>query len=429
MWELIRLNKRKSMMLFIIMGIVLIALGYVVGAAWMPPDGGLVGVALALTVWGIWSLVSYFAGDNIMLTMSGAKEVKPDVHPQLFNVVEEMKIAAGLPKMPKVYIIDSEAPNAFAVGRKPDKTAIAVTAGLLAMMNRDELQGVVAHETGHINNRDVQFMTFAGIMLGTIAIISHIFLRGMFFGGGSNRRYKSGNKDSGQGQIIILAVALIFAILAPIMVRLLYLALSRKREYLADATAARLTRYPEGLASALEKLSHNKAELPRANKTTAPMYIVNPLKPKGRELSNLTSTHPPLSERIKILRAMSQGASLANYQAAYDKVTGKGGIVPASGMKDTEQVSIRQASKDDSSAKNKRSQKREAGDIMRAVNKYLFMGCAACGLKMKIPPDFKKDKIECPRCGNTINIPVAELAAAGVVLDQVENAKKKSDRN
>ena len=417
------------MMLFIVMGIILIALGYVVGAAWMPPDGGYVGIALALAVWGIWSLVSYFAGDNIMLTMSGAKEVTRDVHPQLFNVVEEMKIAAGLPKMPKVYIIESEAPNAFAVGRKPDQTAIAVTAGLLAMMNRDELQGVVAHETGHIHNRDVQFITFAGIMLGTIALISQVFLRSMWFRGGSNRRYKSGGKDNGQGQIIILVVALVFAILAPIMVQLLYFALSRKREYLADATAARLTRYPEGLASALEKLSHNTAELQRANNVTAPMYIVNPLKPKGRELSNLTSTHPPISERIKILRAMSQGASLANYQAAYDKITGKGGIVPASGLKDTEPVSIREASGDDRKTGDKRSRKREAGDIMRAVNKYLFMGCAACGLKMKIPPDFKKDKIQCPRCGHTIDIPVTELAAAGVVLEQADKTKKTPGSN
>jgi heat shock protein HtpX len=162
MWELIRLNQRKSIVLFIAMGLFLLGLGYAVGAAYGGHEGGLVGIFLAIIVWSIWSLIGYFSGDSIILSMSRAKEVTPDVHPQLFNVVEEMKIAAGLPKMPKVYIIDSPAPNAFAIGRKPEKCAIAVTAGLLSRLNRDELQGVVAHETGHIFNRDVQFMTYAG---------------------------------------------------------------------------------------------------------------------------------------------------------------------------------------------------------------------------------------------------------------------------
>jgi heat shock protein HtpX len=427
MWELIRQNKRKSMMLFIVMGIFLVLLGYVVGAAYIGPDGGYFGVAVALLIWGIWSLIGYFGGDSIVLSMSGAKEVTPDVHPQLFNVVEEMKISAGLPVMPKVYIIDSEAPNAFAVGRKPEKCAIAVTAGLLARLNRDELQGVVAHETAHIYNRDVLFMTFAGIMLGTVVLISHMFLRSLWFGGGSNRRYKSGNdnKGGGQAQAIFMVVAIVLAILAPIMARLLYLAISRKREYLADASAVRLTRYPEGLASALEKISNTKADLKGANKATAPMYFVNPLKKKGKKLTNLSSTHPPISERIGILRAMSHGVGMTDYQNAYTQIKGGGaGIIPASGLKDKSTVAIRKPSAEKGTAGSKKSQKRDLGDLMRAVNKYVFFACVGCGLQMKVPPDFKKDKFDCPRCNTQVQVPLAEMAAAAVVLDGVQQGQQ-----
>ncbi|NMC44911.1 MAG: M48 family metalloprotease, partial [candidate division Zixibacteria bacterium] len=172
MWELIKQNQRKSFTLFILMGGCLILLGYLLGAAYAPPDGGKLGIAVALGLWMLLSLISYFGGDSIMLGVSGAREITRDMHPQLYNVVEEMKIASGLPAMPKVYIIDSPAPNAFATGRTPDKAAIAVTAGLLARVNRDELQGVVAHEMSHILNRDVLFMTFAGVMLGAVGILS-----------------------------------------------------------------------------------------------------------------------------------------------------------------------------------------------------------------------------------------------------------------
>ncbi|MBD3216700.1 MAG: M48 family metalloprotease [candidate division Zixibacteria bacterium] len=429
MWELIRLNKRKSMVLFVIMGIFLVVLGYVVGAAYAGPEAGWGGVAVALLIWGIWSLIGYFSGDKIILKMSGAKEVTPDVHPQLFNVVEEMKIASGLPVMPKVYIIDTPALNAFAIGRKPENCAIAVTAGLLARLNRDELQGVVAHETGHIHNRDVQFMTYAGIMLGAIIIISHIFLRSLWFGAGSNRRFrsKSGGKGGGQGQAIIMIVAIVFAILAPIAAQLMYFALSRKREYLADASAVRFTRYPEGLASALEKLANSKEDMPRVNKATAPMYIINPLKKKGRKVANLTSTHPPISERIKILRSIASGAGYNDYQTAFSKVTGKGGaLVPPSALADKEKISIRDASPDADKPKAAKNEKRELGDIMRAVNEYVFMACVGCGLKMKIPPDFKKEKFDCPRCGTANKVPLAQMAAAGVILEGVQEAQKRS---
>jgi heat shock protein HtpX len=426
MWELIRQNRRKSLIIFVLMGLCLLVLGYLVGAVYASPDGGIVGASIALLVWGIWSLISYFQGDTIVLKISGAREVSPDVHPQLFNVVEEMKIAAGLPAMPKVYIIDSQAPNAFATGRKPENCAVAVTAGLLGMLNRDELQGVVAHETGHILNRDIMFMTFAGIMMGTIVLISWLFTRSLFFGGGSSRRYRSSRSaGGGQAQLIIMIVSIVFAILAPIMARLLYLAISRRREYLADATAARLTRYPEGLASALEKMSKSSRELARANAVTAPMYIVNPLKVKKKRNLNLGSTHPPTEERVRILRSMSQGASLLDYDQAYRQVhDGEAGVIPASGLKDQGTAHVRKASGDREAPKSDKARRRDVGDLMRAVNEYAFLACASCGLRIKIPPDFKRKSFPCPRCQTDVSVPLAELAAAATVLEAVKVAEK-----
>lgn len=421
MWELIRANKRKSLILFISMGICLVLLGYFVGAVFFPPDGGITGIFIALGVWFFMSLISYSAGDSILLAVSKAQEVTPDVHPQLFHVVEEMKIAANAPAMPKVYIIDEAAPNAFATGTKPEKSAVAVTAGLLSRLNRDELQGVIAHEMSHIVNRDVLFVTFAGMLLGSIVLISEVFLRSMWFSSGSSKRYRSSRKGGGgQAQLVILAVAIAFAILAPILARFLYFAISRKREYLADASAIRLTRYPEGLASALEKISSVTLDLSSANKVTAPMFIVNPLKKKGARLSNLTSTHPPISERIKILRNMMHGANYRDYQKAFSKVRGKtSAIIPTSGLLEAKRISIREASVEKRKEEpGKKKEMRDLGDLMRAVNRYAFLVCA-CGLKMKIPPDFAKPKISCPRCGRENEVPLAELAALSATLGAV----------
>ncbi|MCK7523465.1 MAG: M48 family metallopeptidase [Ignavibacteriales bacterium] len=287
MWELIEANKRKSIFIFIGMGLLLILIGFTFGSFYSPDNGGFIGIFFAIMLWGILSMVSYFAGSKILLAVSGAKEVTQDVHPQLYNVVEEMRIAANLPHQPKIYIIADAAPNAFATGIKPENSAIAVTAGLLGTLNRDELQGVVAHEMSHIVNRDVLVMTFAGMMLGAITLMAEVFTRSLWFGGGS--RYKSKSSDKGgQAQIIILVLAIALAILGPIMAQLLYFAISRKREYLADASAVRLTRYPDGLASALEKISGTNLDLKTANKVTAPMYIINPLKEKGMQISNLS---------------------------------------------------------------------------------------------------------------------------------------------
>jgi heat shock protein HtpX len=399
MWELIEANRRKSLILFISLGLTLLLLGYFFGGAYYPDGGGYIGIFFALVIWGILSLISYFSGSKILLAVSGAKEVTKEVHPQLFNVVEEMKISAGLPAMPKIYIINEVAPNAFATGIKPENSAVAVTAGLLARLNRDELQGVIAHEVSHIVNRDVMFMTFAGIMLGSIVLISEVFLRSLWFGGG---RYSSkSSKSSGQGQMIIMIVAIVFAILAPILAQLLYFAISRKREYLADASAVRYTRYPEGLASALEKISDNTIELKTANKVTAPMYIVNPLKPQGQKLSDLTSTHPPISERIRILRGISGGANYVDYETAFDKIKrGKGHLIPSSGLNDQTKIGLKDVAVTSTVLGLDKQTKRDAGDIMMKVNNYSFINCE-CGLKIKIPPDFNKKEFSCPKCGRT----------------------------
>ncbi len=408
-------------MLFLGMGACLLILGYLIGSTIYPKTGGPAGVMVASLLWLVMSLIGYFSGDSILLAASKARPVTPEIHPRLFNVVEEMKIASGMSTMPKIYIIDDPAPNAFATGRKPENCAIAVTAGLLSRLNRDELQGVVAHEMSHIGNRDVQFMTFAGILLGGIVLISHFFIRSVFYSSGSSRRFRSGGKGGGQAQLIIFAAAILFAILAPILARLLYFAMSRRREYLADASAARLTRYPEGLASALEKISSSTADLSSANKVTAPMYIVNPLKPKGRRLSDLTSTHPPISQRIKILRGMAGGAGYYDYQKAFTGITGEGAaIIPASGLSTKEKVTIRAPSAEEAS---RRPPMREAGDLMRVVNNYAFLVCA-CGLKIKVPPDFKKPDVSCPRCGRENAVPVAELAAVGALAEAISKGEK-----
>ncbi len=398
-------------------------LGFFIGAAFLPEQGGGIGVFIALLIWLILSLISYYSGDSILLSISNAKEVTYDVHPQLFNVVEEMRIAANLKASPKIYIIDEPALNAFATGRSLENSSIAVTAGLLSRLSRDELQGVVAHEMSHIMNKDVLFVTFAGVMLGSIVLISDVFLRGMRFSGSSSRRYRSSSslRAGGQAQAIILIIAIIFAILAPILARIFYFAISRKREYLADASGVRLTRYPEGLASALETIALTKIPFTSVNRITAPMYIVKPLE-KIDDLAiintqNLFSTHPPIQERIMILRSMSAGVNYTSYLKAFSSV--KGGataILPASALSDSQDIPIRQASGQESKEELKDKEKtRDIGDLMRAVNNYTFLTCA-CGLKIKIPPNFKDEKLSCPRCGREHDVPLAQVKAVAAVL-------------
>ncbi len=387
-------------MLMVLMAVVLLLLGFFIGLGFFGSRGGSIGLLVALTIWLILTLISFSQGDAILLAASKAKPVTHDVHPQLFNVVEEMKIAAGLPAMPKIYIINDPAPNAFATGRNPQNASVAVTAGLLGRLNRDELQGVIAHEISHILHRDILFVTLAGIMLGSIVLLSNVFLRGMFYGstGGNRRRYSAEGRGGGQAQLIMLVIAIIAAILAPLMAYLLYFALSRRREYLADAGAARLTRYPEGLASALEKIANDPSpQLATVNKVTAPMYIVNPFKKQGQmKLSDLTSTHPPISERIKILRNMTHGASVRDYSDSFGTITHKKTIVPPAALT-KEDIALRQPSAEAEKKEHLEKQLRQVGDIMRRVNSFIFLTCA-CGLKLKVPPNFRGSNVICPRC-------------------------------
>jgi len=325
MWEQIRSNQIRSVVLVIGMGALLVVLGYLLGLYFFGSAIG--GLIIAIAIWLIMSLVGYFQGDSLLLTMSKAKKIRRDDHPRLYNIVEEMKIASGLENMPDIYIIDDPALNAFATGRNPKRASVAITSGLFEKLNRDELQGVIAHEISHIRNRDVLLMAMCSVLLGTIVILAWYGSRFMIFGsmGGSRRRSSS---RGGVAQIVVLVAALVFMILAPIMARFVYLAISRKREYLADASAALYTRYPEGLASALEKLGASTGQLQSANQATAPMYIVNPFRKEGMKASDLSSTHPSISERIRILRAMS-GASFGDYDQAYRQVhQGGKGIIP-----------------------------------------------------------------------------------------------------
>ena len=414
MWELIRTNKRNSIFLMALMAIVMLIVGAVIGLAVFGPDGAFFGLIGATVLWLILAMVSLSSGDQILLAASRAKPVTHDVHPQLFNIVEEMKIAAGLPAMPKIYIINDPAPNAFATGRSPESASVAVTAGLLGRLNRDELQGVIAHEISHILHRDILYVTLAGIMLGGVTIMSQVFLRGVFWSSmGSRRRYSSSNQGGNQAQIVLLVVAIVVAILAPVMASLLYFALSRRREYLADAGAARLTRYPEGLASALEKIAGDPApQLASVNKATAPMYIVNPFKKKGQmKLSDLTSTHPPISERVRILRSMAQGASLKDYSEAYANVTHEKSIIPAVALK-TEEIRIREGQAEPPKEEKVQKQLHQVGDIMRKVNGFVFLTCL-CGLILKVPPNFKSDSVKCPRCSRMLDLAAQRRSQAG----------------
>ncbi|MFL6058371.1 MAG: M48 family metallopeptidase [Rubrobacteraceae bacterium] len=301
--ERIAINRRNSLILIAAFLAFVAVFGYVIGWAWIgDPVGAIFGLVLAFIVGIVTGLATYYGGDRMVLAASRAREISHDEAPVLFNVVEEMAIAAGL-SMPKVYIIDDSAPNAFATGRDPEHASVAVTSGLLEKLNRDELQGVIAHEMSHVGNFDIRYAMLVGILVGTTVLISDFFLRGLWFGGGGRGRGDGG----GYIQLIMMVIAIVFAILAPLFARLLQLSISRQREYLADASAVRLTRNPKGLADALQKISGDREVLEAANRATAHLYIVNPVKGFEKRAKGLFSTHPPIEERIQILRFMETG--------------------------------------------------------------------------------------------------------------------------
>jgi heat shock protein HtpX len=399
MWELVRANQRRAAFLVALMAALMLAVGYAVAELAVQGAGPL-GLGVAFLLWAGMALAGYFGGDRILLAASRARRIEKQDHPVLWNVVEEMCIASGLAKMPAVYIIDEQAPNAFATGRDPERSAVAVTAGLLERLNRDELQGVVAHELGHIKNRDILYMTMAGIMMGTVVMLADIGVRMLWYGGGQRR---TSSDRGGGGQAVLLLVALVLVILAPFLAQLMYFALSRRREYLADASAAIYTRYPEGLASALEKIAGSKLPLKAANRATAPMYIVNPMKVTASGLADLSSTHPPISERVRILRSFAGGRlSLEQYDESFRQVTGRAvGVVPPGSLEAIEAVDARRPAAD---PRSHLERVREVTDALWHLQDYVFVACA-CGTSLKVPPVHLGKEIPCPHCGTGHRIP------------------------
>jgi heat shock protein HtpX len=300
-------NRRNSWILVFVVALVLAALGAAIGYA---SGFGYGGVIIALVVAFVMAISSYFGGDKLVLVSSGAKEVPvanpPDEYKQLVNVVTEMSLAGGIP-MPRLYVIDDTAPNAFATGRDPQHASVAVTKGLLEKMDREELQGVVAHEMSHIGNYDIRFTLLVGVLVGSIALLADWFLRYTFWFGGGRRGGGRSDRGGGGGgaQVIIFVIAIVLAILAPIIGRMVQLAVSRSREELADVSGVELTRNPMGLARALRTISDDPEVLEVANRATQHLYIVNPIKSFEKRASSMWDTHPPIAERIAILQNLA----------------------------------------------------------------------------------------------------------------------------
>ena len=309
-------NKRKSFLLSLIVVALFGALGFSIGyAVTGSASGAGVAMAIALGIGSALAVGSYFGGDSVVLGVSGAKEVDPTSAPQLMNVVQELALAANVP-MPKVYIIDDTAPNAFATGRDPQHASVAITKGLLEKLDREELQGVIGHELSHVRNLDIRFALIVGVLVGSIALLADFFLRFTFWGGG---RSSSRDNDRGGGgglQAVFFVVAIILSIVAPIAARFVQLAVNRQREYLADASSVQLTRNPYGLERALAKISEDKEVLEVANRATQHMYFTNPIKKLEQRASGLFSTHPPTLDRINRLRELTGEQPLEGPEAA-----------------------------------------------------------------------------------------------------------------
>ena len=295
-YDAVAANRWRTVALITVFTGLLIALGYAVGEVFTP-GGGVAMVPAALGLSGVSATASYFAGDKLVLAQSQARELAPGEEQQLRNIVDTLSIGLGIPP-PRIYLIDDTAPNAFATGRDPKHASIAVTRGLIDKLDRTELEGVIAHELSHVGNHDIRVMLLVTVLVGTIALLSDWMFRSFAWGGGRRGR------DRGGGGGIILIIAIALAILTPIIATLIQLAVSRQREYLADASGALLTRYPPGLASALRKIAADKEALEVANKATASLYFANPLKDAPRAMDGLFDTHPPIAERIRRLEAM-----------------------------------------------------------------------------------------------------------------------------
>ena len=291
---LIAKNKRNSFILIFIFMLFFVGIGLLIGAVW---GGGEMAfawtvAAIAAAVAFILTVMSYYGGSSALLGLSRAREIRKSDDPQLFNVVEELSLAGGLP-LPRIYLIDDTAMNAFATGRNPKHASVAITTGLRQKLKRDELQGVMAHELSHVRHYDILYAMLMAVMGGVLVMLCDVFLRSVWWGAATGGRRRRSRKEGGAGQAILLIIAIVLAIIAPILARIIHMALSRQREYLADAGAVELTRNPDGLAGALARLSGDKEVLEVANRATAPLYIVHPIKKFEKRASGSAPAGPP----------------------------------------------------------------------------------------------------------------------------------------
>lgn len=458
MFELIRQNKRRSVLLALLMLLFMLLIGYIIGSflafmfyyisephAFAIEKGiqplsqqhisdspqtyssyqasqrpsltyeqvqyftwlywGPLGALVAFVMWTIQMLLVYYSGGNILLSISNAIKIKKADHPQLYNIVEEMKIASRLPAMPEIYVIDDSSINAFATGRSPEHSAVAVTRGLLNSMNRDQIQGVIAHEISHIHHRDTLYMTILAVSLGTIILLV-VGLREIVGAGiRSSARYSGRSRKDTGGLLLFLIVIYIFALMlsliAPLIAQIIYFACSRQREYLADAGAVVFTRNPEGLASALETIAkrYQKQPATEINPIIAPLYIVNPLETCNLDASSIFSTHPPLQRRIQILRDIARTPSLT-YEQAWQKVEGKkwtkGALTTTTTLSPATVISTTQPLNQSPVSFEPLQSARLTGNAIMKAQNYTFLNCK-CGVTLKIPPAYK-GKVKCPRC-------------------------------
>ena len=302
-------NRRNSFLLVLVIVALLALLGFTIGYGTTGvPEGGLGWLGIFGIVAIISSLVGYFSGDRVVLAASKARPATEAEAPQLLNVVRELTLSAGIP-MPSVYLIDDTALNAFATGRDPGHASIAVTTGLVERLDREELQGVIGHELSHVRNLDIRYAMLVGVLVGTIALLADVFLR-MTFWGGTGRRSSSSDRGGGGLQALVMMMAIFLAILAPFFGRLVQLAVSRQREYLADASSVELTRNPQGLQRALAVLADDREVLEVANRATQHLYFRNPIRKFEARSKGLFSTHPPILDRINRLRALAGEAPM-----------------------------------------------------------------------------------------------------------------------
>lgn len=299
LFEQIASNKRRTVWLLLLFFLILTAIGAAVGYLWLDSLAG--GAIIALIIGGIYAFSMIFQSTNVVMSMNNAREVTAEAMPDYYHIVEDMAMVAQIP-MPRVFIIEDPSLNAFATGSKPENAAVAATTGLLAVMTREELEGVIGHEVSHIRNYDIRISTIAVALASAVTMISSIGSRMLWFGGGSRNRRSSNDSGGGYGQIIILVLSLLALVLAPLAASLVQLAISRQREYLADASSVELTRNPQGMISALSKLDKSQPMSQPVDDASAALYISDPKKKSG--MQGLFHTHPPIADRIERLRQM-----------------------------------------------------------------------------------------------------------------------------